>query len=163
MCVCVCVCVCLAYSLLRALWVGSVVLCLSLILESSQSLLLKIFLLLHSFFSISYYNYANVTSFEVVPQLLAVCSFFFHFFSLCILVWEISADLYSCCLILSSVVSSLLKNPLKPFFISITVFLFLKISFDCFLEFQSLWLHYSPVFFKFFLFSTFSIRALNIL
>lgn len=55
---------------------GSVVLCLSLIVKHFQSLLFKIFLLLHSVFSVLYSSHVNVTYFEVMPQFLNVSSCF---------------------------------------------------------------------------------------
>lgn len=134
-------------------------LCLSLILESSQPLLLQKYFLwsiLSLFFPCI--PIMHVTSFDVVPQFLDVCSPCSILF-ISNLVWEISIDLSSCSLITYSAMLSLLMNLLKTFFISITLLLFfLKFPFDYFLESPYL-LHYSSIFLTFF---TFSIRALNV-
>lgn len=97
----------------------SVVLRLSLVLGNSQSLLLKIVLLLFFSFSLCYSNYTYVTPFVISPQFLHILSFLFSFFfSLYILVWEIFIDISLSSLILSTAISSLLCQKLSLFCLS---------------------------------------------
>ena len=60
--------------------------------------------------------------------MLSPYSILFFFFFFCNLVWSVSTDISSGLLILSSAMSTLMINPLKIFFISETIFLFLLYS-----------------------------------
>lgn len=112
-----------------------------------------------SFFSFWYSHYVSVTPFVIVPQFLDIL-FFFILFSISISVVEVSTDISSSSLILSSAMSSLLMSSSKAFFhfcyniffISSIPFWFLpKISISLLI-----WL------ICFFMLSTFSIRDLSI-
>lgn len=88
----------------------SVILYVSLILESSQTLILKLLLLLFfPSFSFWYSNHWHVTLFESVPQFLYVLSIFFfsvfNVFFLCTWEWKVSPGLFLSSLILFSTAS----------------------------------------------------------
>ena len=73
----------------------------------------------------------------VIPLILTVFKIlfhFFHYFSLCLSVWEVSIAVSSSSLILSLAVSSLLWSPSKAFLISVIVLLIYNISFWLFLR-----------------------------
>ena len=70
------------------------------------------------------------------PEVHGCSDFFFFLFSLYLIVWEVSIDIFSISLkffhislILSSLMSSLLMSPSKVFLISVTVFFISRISF----------------------------------
>ena len=104
---------------------GSVIWCLASILENSDFIASNTsspFSLLYSF---SFSNHAYVTSFVILPQLFNILFFHFHF-SFCLYFNFLSFiafffSLTSLSLFLAEF--SLLKSPLKLFFISVTVFL----------------------------------------
>ena len=116
-------------------------------------MLLQIFLLLHSLF-FWYFSYVYFIPFKIVPQFLAVSVFSFFInsvFSYCILVWNVSVNLFPSLLILSSATS-------RPFSFLLLCSAFYLYSF---LELPCLCLLLpTPLFL---MLSAFSIRALKIL
>lgn len=118
--------------------------CLSLILEISWSLLVQVSVWLLSPFS-SYFNdvcYILCNCLTVLRYSVSFFIFFyFHYY------WEVSTDTLPSSRILCSTMSSLLKSPLKAYFISLLLqyFLLIPFPFDSFLEFPHLCLYYPSI------------------
>ena len=145
------------FSLFFSKFLGSLVLCLSLILDHFWLLLFQIFLMFQYLsFSSSAIPIMNVLQPLKLSHSSWIC-FYIIFFPSGILVWKFFIAQSSGLVILSSVMSSLMISPWKPFFTYSRVFYHLVFLFDSFLQFTSLYIHhhsYSCIM------STFAIRAL---
>lgn len=81
---------------------------------------------------LSFFSFCSPTthlSFIIVPQFLDILFHLSTSFSLCISVLEVSVDISSSLLVLSSSVSSLLISSSMAFFVYVAVFLISAISF----------------------------------
>lgn len=141
---------------------GSVIWCLSLILESFLTIINSN--ISSALFSISYSSDIPITlmlHFLKLPlQSWMLNSVVVIIFSLCISPWQVSIDMASSCLIMSSAISCLLLRPWRHASFMLHLFWFLVFLFHCLiLEFPSLFrlLIYSCIL------STFSISTLTIL
>lgn len=115
---------------------GSIIWYLSLILENTLLLSFQIpfFSVLFTHFSFWDSNYTYARSCDIVPKLLESTFFVFAlpFFSLCVLIWEISFNLSSSALIIFGYIDST-NEPSKAFFYLYCCFSLLVFSFDSFL------------------------------
>ena len=122
-----------------------VVLFLALVFESSESLLIQIFLLLYSlFFSFWYSNYAYAIPFKIVPHFLDILCFTNSVFLFAFQFEKVLLSyLWAHCIFFSSV-PSLQMSPAKPVPF-VTIFLISNINFYSILTFPSLCRHYLSV------------------
>lgn len=126
---------------------ASMVWCLSLILEIISAIKTSnIYSDQFSLFSLSGIPILHIFHLCNCPVILAYCLLFLFFICLfCFSIWKISIYISSISLIISLAMTTLLMSLWKTLFISINAifFLLLAFPFDTFLEFPSVFLHYS--------------------
>lgn len=123
-----------------------VVLFLSLVFESSESLLIQIFLLLYSlFFSFWYANYAYVIPLKIVPHFLDILCFKNSVFLFAFQFEKVLLSyLWAHCIFFLICIQAT-NEPSKTCSISVTVFLISSITFYSILTLPSLCRHYLSV------------------
>lgn len=123
---------------------GSMVWCLSLILENPQPLFIKYFFC--SFLSFhSSISGMHILQLLKCPQFLDILYWFLFFSSVGISSWEISKDISLSSLIFFPGHVQSPNEPSKTFFIFVTVFLTFNTHFNSILGFLSLYLYYPSI------------------